>query len=250
MLNIQSRSFRWLIAELLIVVLGVLIAFQFEGWRTDREARFAERLALSGIRQDLQSELNDIRRTRDNSQRQYEGTIRLFANLSNLDEASADEIGQSYADIVFMGRWASSSPTYTGLRDSGRLSLISNPQLLRNFSEYFENQIPNSVLAIEAIRSERDSLEATLSEDIFVSSPELINDLDRFYTVGVERPSDVKAVAVFYKPFSEFPRSKMVYPVLSELSLRLIGGGISGLDRLEESTLRLIDQIDSHLATL
>ncbi len=38
----HNQSFRWLAAELLVVVLGILIAFQIEEFRSERKDRIEE----------------------------------------------------------------------------------------------------------------------------------------------------------------------------------------------------------------
>lgn len=54
--NTSNTSFRWLFAELVVVVLGILIAFRVEEWRTNLSDRQQERAILENTFADLRNE--------------------------------------------------------------------------------------------------------------------------------------------------------------------------------------------------
>lgn len=47
LLNTVKRSYGWLVAELIVVVVGILIAIQFDAWNTARQEKDFEVIALT-----------------------------------------------------------------------------------------------------------------------------------------------------------------------------------------------------------
>ena len=54
--KMPNQSFRWLFSELTVVVTGILVAFQIEGWRNGLADLEAEQTALIGILSDSEAE--------------------------------------------------------------------------------------------------------------------------------------------------------------------------------------------------
>lgn len=57
-----NQSFRWLLAELTVVVLGILIAFQVDEFRMGLSSAQQERQALSGMLVDLSDDALSLER--------------------------------------------------------------------------------------------------------------------------------------------------------------------------------------------
>lgn len=57
-----NQSFRWLLAELTVVVLGILIAFQVDEFRMGLSSAQQERQALSGMLADLSDDALSLER--------------------------------------------------------------------------------------------------------------------------------------------------------------------------------------------
>lgn len=51
--NLPKQSYRWLFAELVVVILGILIAFQVDEWREERSSELEERTILFGLRDEF-----------------------------------------------------------------------------------------------------------------------------------------------------------------------------------------------------
>ncbi len=49
----NSRSYRWLLSELFVVVLGILVAFQVDEWRSERELQEQENAQLYALHADF-----------------------------------------------------------------------------------------------------------------------------------------------------------------------------------------------------
>ena len=87
---------RFLAAELVIVVLGILIAFQVENWRESRAEREAEAVALAGLASDLSADLDLIARFVERSERRAAAMDGLLRSLQS---------GMAEAPEVFAERW-------------------------------------------------------------------------------------------------------------------------------------------------
>ena len=88
---------RWLFAELVVVVLGILIAFQVDNWNNLRIERSSERTALEQIILDIESDIERNSEALSQWQGQLNGVIRLRSSLSG-PEPRSREAGRSYRD--------------------------------------------------------------------------------------------------------------------------------------------------------
>ena len=250
MMNLQNRSFRWLLAELLIIVLGIMIAFQFEDLRAKRDERREEKIALLGIVRDLNAELEYIERVRATYQRQYDAAQRLAANLTKIENFTESEIAANYIDATFGTFWSSTAPTYQELRANGNLYLISNSELLREFSNYNESRTEFVRTFTETVTVARDNTVNAATSDIFTSPTAVLGELEEYSATEAHRLNNGATLYVlFTNPIEEIPRNPDFFPTLSRLNSRL-GSGIGHFNNIELDTLLLIERVEEHLSNI
>ncbi len=75
---VQKPRLRWLAAELMVVVLGVLIAFAADGWRGDLQQIQEERLYLDRLSEDLDATLNMFQFAQARLERAGDATLTLI----------------------------------------------------------------------------------------------------------------------------------------------------------------------------
>ncbi len=131
-----GRSWGRYAAEFIVVFLGVWLSLLTEDWRQDRQDRNTERLALEGIVQELEADIQDMDGNLERAQRGLSAATWLISNRQSDPEpdrvvTSLTEIGP--CSFPFMG-----SSQYTALRSSGELNLIRNRDLRNSISEVYE----------------------------------------------------------------------------------------------------------------
>ena len=123
-----------MLLELLIVVLGIFIGLQVDGWNESRVDRADERLYLARLSLDLEETLADLASDRDSLAAWSERTFALVNGLAMgesgrvLVERNKDALNAS--SRVLLGR-----PQLATLIEGGQLGLIRNPTIRSAIAE-------------------------------------------------------------------------------------------------------------------
>ena len=136
----RKRWFR-LLAEFGVIFLGVTLSLLADDWRQSRTDRSDERMALEELLTDLEAEASDMDNlstgARDDASAALWIHLKLRESEINRDSLSAN-LGTIYNWYVYKAAGA----TYTGLRSTGRLTLIQDDALRREITTYYEERQP------------------------------------------------------------------------------------------------------------
>ena len=132
---VQISNVRWLAAELMVVVLGVLIAFAADGWREDLQRVEEERLYLDRLSADLDATLNMFQFTLGRLERARDATLTLIEIQEAVEGSSSvdsDSLAALYiraTDIEWVPSIFERGGTYRELVASGRLQVLRDRAL-------------------------------------------------------------------------------------------------------------------------
>ncbi len=137
MLINRMQSMRWLFAELLVIVLGILMAFQVEEWRQQRLDKQVQALAFAAVLKDL----GDIETSVTAAIAELESSTLSAAKLVRLmqsDSATEEEVLDSISKMgVYLLGESEDQSAYAGLLAEGRFSGIGNDQLNEKMRTFF-----------------------------------------------------------------------------------------------------------------
>ncbi|WP_179345537.1 DUF6090 family protein [Winogradskyella ursingii] len=134
----QNRTKKYLlyaIGEIILVVIGILIALQINNWNENRKARAIEINYLKNIKNDLNQEVLNNKHFEDFRF----SKVKAASYLLNTKEPQSIEDAKAYVDnyeTVF--RWNTFVPnnnTFKELLSSGKLSLITNDSIKNQLLE-------------------------------------------------------------------------------------------------------------------
>nr|WP_233061545.1 DUF6090 family protein [Parvularcula mediterranea] len=156
------RSQNWLAVgiDFVIVVVGVFIGIQVSNWNEARVNRDAEAAYLELLQQDLRASIVEVE-----SQIEFEQFMVEIGNgvLPLIDgqpsELRRRKIGMTLDQLGARRTLIIESPTFLDLQSSGRLGLISNPDLRRAIVSYF--------FGIKRLEAVIDKNNATFIDDGF-----------------------------------------------------------------------------------
>lgn len=138
----MSRSVPWsrMGAEFLVIFLGVSVSLIADDWRQERDAHAAERAALGELRADLLADSALFVRSvsRMNSTDQSAIWIRRHLAVG----VQPDSALWHMRNVGFANPFQANTTTYSGLRASGRLALLRDPQIRRGIARYYELLLP------------------------------------------------------------------------------------------------------------
>ena len=174
--NKTSKYFKYAIGEIILVVIGILIALSINNWNVTKNNNEYVSLMLKEIYYDLSDDYRII----------YEGIEpRLEIKLSGTEELKALMVkGKAPSDFIFMNAYAKigygfSLTQRTGAFEAlklGGLDKIKNDSLRTLLLQFYESSLPRSVIFITEDDENIAQQIGVLESDIFHFKFMAIND--------------------------------------------------------------------------
>jgi Family of unknown function (DUF6090) len=247
----KTKYLKYAIGEILLVVIGILIALSINNWNEHRTNRNEELKFLSAIKVDLLATQEELNINIDRQRRVLNNCARLINLMEAYEakdnrEALISKHANQFQYYIQKGAllWWRAEPitgSYDAMVGSGKTALIANTEISRQLAQY------NSLSKSDFEDQENAmNLLAKLSEDI---SP-FLNGLWRYnenYFQGDEEVIDLK-----------YDEAKVNRAMLGLLSNKSFQGTLIHKENLErvryrhqqvllDKTLELIDLIDIEL---
>mgnify|MGYP006935313278 CR=1 FL=1 len=138
--NKVIKYVRYAIGEIVLVVIGILIALQLNTWKGNKIEQRKESIYLNNIKRDLQNQLTKI-----DAQIEYEKSIvevakpilKSYKTNHNftIDSSFTASIGTMSGRMTFVRV----DPTYTELLSSGHIDIISNNDCKNSLITYYQD---------------------------------------------------------------------------------------------------------------
>jgi hypothetical protein len=125
--------------DLLVVVVGILLALQVDNWAQGRSDRLLELVYLQHLKEDMEIERSRMEAAQDNAERRIEAA-RLLSQLLSAPDLAADAPSR-VPWAIETASWRSfpriNAYVYGELQNSGRLVLIRSDSLRRSLAEHY-----------------------------------------------------------------------------------------------------------------
>lgn len=146
--NRVSKYLLYALGEILLVVIGILIALQIDTWNEERKNRAFEREILAQIRENLLQDQKALQNIAVHFQKAIDATEHLLN--PSIRSAYPDSIPYWLGRVAQFDRFQPLTNSYEVLKAKG-LEYISDDSLRLLLGKYYDNQIANTVLAIADI---------------------------------------------------------------------------------------------------
>jgi hypothetical protein len=132
--------------ELLVVVIGIVLALQVDGWAQGRADHQLERVYLQRLKEDVEIERSRMESAQGYAQRRIEAA-RLLDRLLTAADVATDHPSQ-VPWAIETASWRSfpriNAYVYGELQNSGRLVLIRSDSLRRRLAEHYTSLLQDS----------------------------------------------------------------------------------------------------------
>ena len=149
---------RYAVGEILLVVIGILLALQINSWNRDREERMEEHQLLLRLEKELEEDLKNIEEVKDRSEvrivlslvvldslgenngkyvRQwpyFEHALKTYSASTEIDSLS---MGESLYFILARNQFSPAKITFDEIQSTGKLSLFRNDSLRISLQEHY-----------------------------------------------------------------------------------------------------------------
>lgn len=132
-----EKYFKYAIGEIILVVIGILIALQINNWNENRINSNEEITILNSLKREFVE--NQILLTKE--MEQHTRALRLLEELSNNISPEPDEINDTKLDSMMFGvgwlpRYSPKDGVINSIISSGKISLIKNNELSSKLSSW------------------------------------------------------------------------------------------------------------------
>jgi len=151
--NLTESSYGVLVLELVVVIVGILIAFQIDRWAEDRRERDQEHSYLVRLKEDLQLEIQSMNEALQYADSRIAAVLFLEEVLANpslaLEHPGAVPVAM---DTATWQSWPQIDAfVYTELQSTGNLALIRSESLRRDLANHY-----TSIRHYERVGLDRD----------------------------------------------------------------------------------------------
>ena len=170
--NKFSKYLIYAFGEIILVVIGILIALGINNWNEQRKVNKQELLLLKQLQIDINSNINEV----------VELNKRLYINKIGIDSLS-ERLNKKHYDImvpVFLSQalrksdFNYSSSGYN-LMQNGKASLISDEAILKSILSLYENDFPDIIKRQNEMKNGIDIIQRNFVNKLFVKSENNLN---------------------------------------------------------------------------
>ncbi len=174
--RIGSGKSRNILVELVLIVLGISIALWFEGLAEDMQEQEMARQYMSGLSDDLQTDIHSLESMiRNNQDRiaRLESTLALLPNLANASP-------ETQAEVIFVPSsyhfFQPANFTYISMQQSGHFRLLPDPEIKRDLLKLMQRYQSIDELQQNFIQALDDSYIPLMMESFDILNGRLTDD--------------------------------------------------------------------------
>lgn len=224
--NLQSSKYlKYAIGEIVLVVIGILIALAINTWNENRKAREFETKMLIEIRSALTQDLTFFEDHLIGYRNQtIKEAAEFFNNYYLTKEIDSDSIDYYFYDLNFGIQVTFNRGPYDALKSTG-LDKISNDQLRSKMIEVYDFQYPRwEGLIMTSQKDNQSSMEEIIKTLIEYNGYEIVNGKINHLRPGlmdknlIDSPSFIRLVGLSeYHSLTQEERLIRVTPYMKEL---------------------------------
>ena len=149
--NKTGKYFKYAIGEIVLVVIGILIALQINNWNESRKDNVAEKIALTNLELDIKENISRLQTHLKSQEVWIQDCISILNHLEKENRfIGEDTLIRQINDLLVRSNSGQANTTYETLKSTGKLNLIRNENLKKeivlyyNYLQNFSNNTTNN----------------------------------------------------------------------------------------------------------
>ena len=135
----MGKYFKYAIGEVLLVVIGILIALQINNWNEFRKERIIKKDYLTRMRLDLQKDTTFLKITIDNYKKYAESNFTYINSMYLIQKTHEDYINLTSSSAWFAEELILRDNTFSEISSSGKFGIINNVELKEAIIDYYKS---------------------------------------------------------------------------------------------------------------
>jgi len=135
--NKVSKYMLYAIGEIVLVVIGILIALSINNWNEEQKENNQERFILNKLGVDIKTDIFTIKKQIDVNAITITNFKYCLDILSNKTKADKKVFLDKFSNILTLGRFIQNKTTFNNLISTGKIELIKNQTLSDSIVKYY-----------------------------------------------------------------------------------------------------------------
>jgi hypothetical protein len=188
--NKTGKYFKYAIGEIILVVIGILIALQINNWNEVQKEKLKATTILEAIRSDMVQDLEEMEGLRPYWEKEIMYFKRVFPSFNSRKEittfADIDTISQVYYSELFEydAPFRYSTSAFDGMISDGNSELITNDTLFSIIQKFYTFNVPTNENLFEIIRQRSADLNYKYAHIVTYKPYKNISDLTDEYLIA------------------------------------------------------------------
>ncbi|MBD0832417.1 DUF6090 family protein [Aestuariibaculum sediminum] len=134
-----TKYIKYAIGEIVLVVIGILIALQINNWNEISKEKQLEALYLKNMLNDLKDQKNSIETQIDYEKSFFKASNTIIKNYQQDNTLKIDSMFFKHATILASRKtFIITDPTYTDLISSGNINVLKNVEFKKRLINYYQ----------------------------------------------------------------------------------------------------------------
>ena len=149
--NKTGKYLKYAIGEIVLVVIGILIALQINTWNEQRKDQSLEQNFYCKLLEDFELDIENINKLKAESDYKIEKSNQLLLDLHEKNK-SVDYLINTYIQALRTNAFSPSKVAIQDITSSGKLNLLNNETLKQNLLRYY-SELDNLLFQLELNRN-------------------------------------------------------------------------------------------------
>ncbi|MCO4822467.1 MAG: hypothetical protein KC469_10390 [Flavobacteriaceae bacterium] len=148
--NKTGAYFKYALGEIVLVVIGILIALQINNWNENRKENLVYQKFLVKLKSNLKDDINLYRDVNGYNSMLSKHLDTCITILKNYNEYTTKDLQPHLAFIINLGHFSSNNSAFINLQSTGKLNIISNDSLSEKLILYYRDITKQEKGVVEA----------------------------------------------------------------------------------------------------
>jgi len=149
--NKTGKYFKYAIGEILLVMVGILLALQVSNWNETQKSNKKEAAILNSLKSELQTNLIELRSDHKSQLFYYQATMKVYQYIQN-KPILVDSMYVDFNDIVNFNYFFPKTSIYETLK-SGNLEIIKSDSIRESITDIYESHYQRIISKVDTRRN-------------------------------------------------------------------------------------------------
>jgi hypothetical protein len=228
--NKPLKYLRYAIGEILLIVIGILIALSINNWNTNKKNKEYERFYIQGIINDIELDIVKLNKAITYDSLKVNSGNYLLNHFKNPTLKKDSILLNHFANSIPISGFNQTDNVFEDLKSSGRLNFLSNDSLRKKIQDYYiDGEYLIQAMGANNSMSKEIYDNRILSDEFDINS--VLFAINEFFDLETEIMVEVNSFdsQFFYKPLND----PAIKEFINRISMNIL------LSQLNENRLRI-----------